>query len=434
MDILKKAKIALNSATGDKVDVMVVKKDKSLTRFANSQIHQNVKQTDGSVRVRVIRDNKTGIANTNSFDEEDIKACAKRACQIAELSQKNPVDFDLPSPSKYKMIPDIDLETVNLNPDDRADMVASMVSVADRDSLTVAGMVSNESASFAIVNNNGVEVEQSYAIGTVSITAMDEDSSGQADRQSPYISDIDPVKVAEEACERAVLGRNPKSIEPGEYEVVMLPYAAAEMLNFLYYTGASAVSANAGTSWMDKNIGEKVLSDKLTMIDDPFNPKLAQSKADAEGFPKKKLPLIERGIPKNIVFNSYYSKKMNKPNTGHATGGYGPFPMHPVMTPGNKSVEDMISSVKRGVLISRFWYTNIMDPMTVQITTMTRDGLFLIEDGKVTSGLKNMRVTDKMLRVFSGIKSVGKELILTDGMLTPAYHLDGLVFSGKTKY
>ncbi len=434
MNILNKAKLALDSASGDKIDVIVEKNVRSLTRYANSQIHQNVKKTDGSVRVRVIRNGKTGVANTNSFDDEDIKACAKRAGEIAELSEKNPVDYELPSPAEYEEIPSIDSETANLSPNDRADMVARMVGVADKDNLKIAGAVSNEVASFAVVNNNGVEVEQSYTTADVSVTAMDDDSSGQAERQSPCISDINPVEVAQEACRRAVLGRNPKTIEPGEYEVIMLPYAASEMLRYMYYTGASAVSADAGTSWMDKSLDKKVLSDKLTMVDDPFNPKLAQSKTDAEGFPKKKLTLIDSGKPKNILFNSYYSKKMNRPNTGHATGGYGPFPLHIVMTPGDKSVDEMISTVKKGVLISRFWYTNIMDPMTVQLTTMTRDGLFLIEDGKITSGLKNMRVTDKMLKVFSGIKSVGNEQIQTGGMLTPAYHLDGLNFSGKTKY
>ncbi len=434
MKLTDVAKKALSVANGDKVDVIVTKSEEALTRFANSYIHQNVKQTNGMVRVRVIKDGKTGIALTNSFDEESVIDCAKKANELADLAVKDPQEFELPGKSEYKSIPVPDEATKKLSPDQRADIVAKMVSIADKDNLKIAGQVSNSCDNFCVVNNNGVEIEHEEVSSKVSITAMSEDSSGQADMTAPRIGDINAEKLATEACGRAVQGRNPISIDPGDYEVVMLPYATAEFLRYMIYTGFSAESADSKRSWVDQNMGKKVLSDKLTLIDDPFHPMGTQSFADAEGYPKDSLMLVENGIPKNIAFNSYFAAKMGKKNTGHATGGWGPMPINVTMSPGKTSVFDMIKSVKKGILISRFWYTNIMDPMTVQLTTMTRDGLFLIEDGKVTKGLKNMRITDKVLRVYDGIIDVGDELINTDGIIAPAVHLKSLNFSGSTKY
>ncbi|MCK5744287.1 MAG: hypothetical protein KAH30_06065, partial [Caldisericia bacterium] len=195
MKLIDIAKKALNTASGDKVDVIVRKTDEALTRFANSYIHQNVKQTDGMVKIRVFRDGKTGMAMTNSFEESSVIACAKKANELAELAVKNPVEFDLPGKSEYKTIPEPDKKTINLSPKDRADIVSRMISVAKKDNLIVAGSVVNELESYCIVNNNGIEIEQQNAQASIGITAMSDDSSGQADMSSPRITDINPEEL-----------------------------------------------------------------------------------------------------------------------------------------------------------------------------------------------------------------------------------------------
>ncbi|HOO96161.1 MAG TPA: TldD/PmbA family protein [Caldisericia bacterium] len=433
MTLTEIAKKALNVASGDQVEVVVSKTEQALTRFANSYIHQNVKQTDGNVRIRVIRDGKVGVAVTNSFDEDAVANCAKKACELSDLAVKDTVDFKLPSKSEYRSIPKYDEDTAKLNPTDRANAVKKMIDVAKPDSLVVAGAVSNELHTFAVLNSNGVEYEMSGANAQMKVTAMSDDSSGQADMAMPRFADIDPVTLAKDACGRALMGRKPIEIKPDEYEVVLLPYAVAELVRYSAYTGIPAQSANEGRSWLQVNMGKQVYSDLITLIDDPFNPLLVQMPADFEGYPKQPLTIVENGIAKSLVFDSYYSAKMSKPNTGHATTGWGAFPMHLTMKPGTKTVDEMISNVKKGILVSRFWYTNIMNPMKVQFTTMTRDGLFLIEDGKITNGLKNMRVTDDVLRIFSGAISLGNKVRNTDGIVVPAMHCKGLIFSGNTK-
>jgi predicted Zn-dependent protease len=423
MNILELAKKTLAMCQGDQCDVVIYNNDESLTRFANSYIHQNVKENSVSVIVRIMRNGRQGVGNVCSLDEESLKSAVRKASELCDLSEVNPVKFNLPSKSSYQATSQVDEQTANYSPDERALAVKKMVDYANPLKLTLAGAFSNGWNEVAIVNNNGVEAYNKTAGANLRCIAMSENSSGLCSVDTAHVAEIDPLKIVTDACEKANIGRNPKDLTPGKYDVVLTHYASRELLANLVYSGVSAQSEEAGNSWIASNLGKKVVDEKITVIDDPFHQCFNDSPFDGQGYPKKPLTIIENGTPKNLVYDSYYSAKMGKPNTGHsspATNSWGPYPGNLVVSGGDSSLEKIIAGTEKGVLITRFWYIGFMNPLNVLLTGLTRDGLFMIENGKIAYGLRNMRFTDSMLDVFSNVLEIGKETKLHEGMVTPA--------------
>lgn len=423
MNILEIAKKTLAMCQGDQCDVFIVNSDQSLTRFANSHIHQNVKENEVSVIVRIMRNGRQGVGNVGSLDDESLKSAVRKASELCDLSEINPVKFNLPSKAEYKPGSPMDEETANYSPDQRAEAVRKMVEYAKPKNLILAGAFSNGWNELALVNNNGVEAYNKTADSNLRCIAMTENSSGFASVDTDHIREIDPTKIVTESCDRALVGHNPKDLAPGKYDVILTHYASHELLSNLVYSGVSASAAEAGNSWIESNLGKKVVDEKVSVIDDPFNPAFNSRGFDLEGYPKKVLPIIEKGVPKNIVYDSYYAAKTGKPNTGHggpATSSWGPYPGNLVVSGGDSSLEKIIAGTEKGVLITRFWYIGFMNPLNVMLTGLTRDGLFMVENGKIAYGLRNMRFTDSMLDVFGNVIEIGKESLLHEGMVTPA--------------
>lgn len=437
MNSLELAKKALSFASGDQVEVTVQKHDNALTRFANSYIHQNVKDIDVSISFRVIKDNRQGVASTNIPDMDVLEATAKKAMQICEFSPKNPHELKMPEKAEYRALNPLDEQTKNCTPEQRADAVATMVNYANPLGLTLAGAYSIHTHELAIANSNGVEAYNNGANASLKVTAMSDDSSGAADIVTPRISEINAMDVVKEAASRALMSKNPSDIlEPGDYEVVFLHYAVAEMIGIMNWGGFSGKAASEGRSFAGLNLDKKICSDKLTIADDPFDPRRSPmlSQFDMEGYPKQKLTLIEKGVPVALCYDGYTARKEGKQNTGHYTGTWGPHPLHLSVMGGESTVDEMISHVKKGVLVSRFWYSNLISPLTVEFTGMTRDGLFLIENGKIVTGLKNMRVTDSIIRIFDGIEEIENVTRNHDGIIAPAMRCKAIRFSSKTKF
>lgn len=423
MNILELAKKTLAMCQGDQCDVVIHNNDESLTRFANSYIHQNVKENSASVIVRIIRGGRQGVGNVCSLDDDSLKSAVRKASELCDLSEINPVKFNLPSKSSYQATSPVDEKTANLTPDERALAVKKMVDYANPLKLTLAGAFSNGSNEVAIVNNNGVEAYNKTAGANLRCIAMSENSSGLCSVDTAHVSQIDPMVIVADACEKANIGRNPKDLVPGKYDVVLTHYASHELLSNLVYSGVSAQSEEAGNSWIASNLGKKVIDEKITVIDDPFHQHFNDSPFDGQGHPKKTLTIIENGVPKNLVYDSYYAAKTGKPNTGHsslATSSWGPYPGNLVVSGGDSTFEKIIAGTEKGVLITRFWYIGFMNPLNVLLTGLTRDGLFMIENGKIAYGLRNMRFTDSMLDVFSNVMEISKESKLHEGMVTPA--------------
>jgi predicted Zn-dependent protease len=370
-----------------------------------------------------MRGGRQGVGNVCSLDEEALKSAVRKASELCDLSEVNPVKFSLPSKAEYKPMDPMDEETANFSPDQRAEAVRKMVEHANPMKLTLAGAFSNGWSEVAIANSNGVEAYAKSAEANLRCISMSENSSGFASVDAGHIREIDPMKIVSESCDRAAIGRNPKDLAPGKHDVILTHYASHELLSNLVYSGVSAQSAEAGNSWIASSLGKKVVDENITIIDDPFHRLYNTQSFDSQGHPKMVLPIIEKGVPMNLVFDSYYAAKMGKKNTGYsstANNSWGPYPGNLIVSGGDSSLEKMIAGTEKGVLITRFWYIGFMNPLNVLLTGLTRDGLFMVENGKIAYGLRNMRFTDSMLDVFGNVIEIGKESLLHEGMVTPA--------------
>lgn len=440
-EVLNVLKKGLEFSKGDEVELLYLGRESSLTRYANSYIHQNVKESNSQIRVRVIKNKKIGFVETNNLTLEGLKKAVKDAEEILNFTKEDEFFVKLPDKEEIKEIKTFFDENLNVTPDDMADKVKNVIQRATQKSLTAAGALSVDFEEYAVVNSRGVEVYQPYSSITLTTVIMGENSSGYADRFNIKFKDLNEFELADEAIEKVLMGKNPKDFEPGKYEVILSPYAVEDILFFFAYLSFGAKNFHQDTSFMSGKIGERVFGENITIWDDGYDSKGAPISFDFEGVPKKKVVLIENGIAKNVVYDSYHAFRFGKENTGHSLpqpNSLGPFALNLFMKEGDSSLEDMIKNVKRGVYISRFHYTNPIDPKRVIITGMTRDGTFLIEDGKITSSIKNLRFTQNMVELMNNVLEISKERKLQKGdahvSVVPYIRAKEFNFTGKTEF
>jgi predicted Zn-dependent protease len=453
LEISEKAvKVALKKGAGQ-AQVASFLMDTALTRFANSQIHQNVASKGGGVAIKVITNKKIGTMRANTLDERKIEDAVEKALNIARVSPPNKDFRSLPSPQKWTPIRRaFDPETAACTAEFRADKVKDMIDKAHSKSArikAVAGSFSTGSSSFAISSSLGVSAHAQISLASVNVTAISEATGSQGfgsdEQHSRFVKELDHTHVAEEAAEKSVRSVKPIKIQPGEYETVLSPRASATFVSFLGYMGFSATTYQDGQSFVKYHLGEQVFDEKLTVKDDSRDPlTLYAVPVDGEGLPKKQLKLIDQGVvsEKSICYDSFTAgKEKGRRSTGHAPppimmffGPMRPFPINMIAGSGDASTEEMIEDVKHGVFITRFHYTNPVDPTKAVLTGLTRDGTFLIENGELSQPVMNLRYTDSMLTALKKIDMIGKEPQRTGDTTTPAMKLKKLRFTGVTEY
>jgi predicted Zn-dependent protease len=254
---------------------------------------------------------------------------------------------------------------------------------------------------------------------------------------------LDVASLVKEAIGKASRGA-PTQIEPGEYEVILEPYAVSELLSFLGFLGFHALSVQEGRSFLCNQFGQKVVGSQVTIFDDGLDPAGLQIPFDFEGVPKRRVVFFEEGVGKEVTYDSFTGNREGKESTGHgliAPNTEGPIPVNLFMKGGESSLEEMVRSVRKGIYVTRFHYTNVVEPMKAVLTGMTRDGTFLIEEGEVKMPVKNMRFTESVLRALSQVSAVSKERRICSegtvysrrfitGVVAPAIKVDGFNFSG----
>jgi predicted Zn-dependent protease len=246
------------------------------------------------------------------------------------------------------------------------------------------------------------------------------------------------------AVNKALRSRNPTDIEPGAYTVILEEEAVADMVFYLSYMGLGALSVQEGRSFMSGRFGEKITGDNITIWDDGHDSRGLMFPFDYEGVPKQRVTLIENGVAKGVVYDSFTAgREGNKTSTGHglpAPNTFGPIPANLFLAPGQATKEEMLASTERGIWVTRFHYTNPVHPVQTVLTGMTRDGTFLIENGQITRPLKNLRFTQSILEAFSQVEMLGSELKLLrgdwDGFATcaPVVKIRGFQFTGTTEF
>ena len=424
-------------------EVRLVNSASYLTRFAGSTIHQNVGETNISLTLRFVLGKRISTVSSNDTSPESIKELVERGCSAAKVLEEDPEFISLPEPQPIKELRRLYVkETAECTPDTRAEMVKALMDEAHGLSphvKEVAGALSATSSELAVVNSLGVNAYSRATLADLDTTIISRDAGvegfGTAGDVSRSIKELDPVKIGREAAERSVGSLGARTIEVGDYEVVFEPYVVSSALGYIS-SGLSARSYQDGTSWMCDLIGQKVFSEQFTLWDDGRDLSGLAFPFDLEGIPKRKLMLIEEGVPKAVVYDSYTAHKDKEKSTGHA-GGMGPSPSHLIMRRGDSMKEEMISETKKGILVTSFWYVRTVHAKKIIITGMTRDGTWLIENGEIKYPVKNLRFTDSLLKTFGNLELVGKEGKRMGGgpyggMVVPAIKSKTFLFTGQT--
>jgi len=434
------------SSKADETEIVYVGSNYGLTRFANSIIHQNVNEDNARIFFRTILGKKIGVASTNSLVYSEMKDTLRNSLEIAKY-QKNNVNFPgLPGPSEYAKLDTHYEATAKYSPRDRARQVKKVFVRANKRKFTTAGAYATGDGEIAVFNTKGVRCYQPFTSASINIIAMSETSSGYSVGLSRKVEDIDVISLADAAVEKAYIGKKPKPLEAGEYEVILEPSAVAALFEWLNYIGFGSKAFLEKTSFLADKIGKKIMADSVTVYDDANDSSAIAMPFDFEGVPKKKVVIIDKGVGKGVVFDSISGNKAGVPSTGHALTandhGQGAIPLNIFLDPGAKTRGELISSVKRGILVTRFHYINgYIDMPNAVLTGMTRDGTYLIEDGQIKHGVKNLRFTDSMLRAFSTVKGISRDRQLIPSwwdsvgcIAAPTIHLGSFKFTGTTDF
>src|SRR3990170_1696086 len=362
----------------------------SVARFANSSVIQNVRESDRRIYFRVLLDKRLGIASTNSLHTEDLRRCIKKATAIAK--QSKPLFF-------FDSFP-----------------LTSILSPKGRgrgEGVKAGGAFSTVETEIGLVNTNGIEAYQAFTSANINLITSSPSMSGFASQFERNAGDIDADKLFSVAAKKAAMGGKKKGLKPGRYTVRLEPPAVAEILEWLIYIGFGAGEFIDGTSFMSGNMGKKIMDRKLTIYDDGADLCGFPVPFDFEGMEKKRLYIIKSGVAKGIAYDTLLAKKIRKKTTGHALipeDIEGPFPTNVFIKEGDNAINDMVSTVERGILVTRFHYVNgLLDTKTASMTGMTRDGTFYIEGGEIKYPVDDMRFTDSMLEAFSKVRAISRE-------------------------
>ena len=430
----------LKYSTAEETEVMVSSSSFALTRFANNTIHQNVSEEATTLSVRVVVDGRMARASTNKFDEESIRQICEGALVLARLQPSDPDLLPMPGPQTYRAVNRFFHETAELSPATRAETVASVVKRAEKSRLTAAGVFSSGASAFGLFNSRGLSAFHEETLAEFSITMLGREGSGWAKKTSPYWPELEPPELAERAAQKALNSKKPQEIPPGKYAVILEPAAVLDLLGFLVLD-FSGLAVHEGRSCFTGRVGEKVFGENITLRDDVFHPSQNGAPFDGEGVPRQRVALLERGVVKNLVYARQTAHTMGTQPTGHGfplPNEYGEAPMNLVMEGERTSLEDMVRSTPKGLLITRFWYIREVDPYQKILTGMTRDGTFWIEDGQAQYGIKNLRFNQSVVEMLRQVEMMGQPQ-RTAGeesfeMVVPAMKIREFNFSSTTTY
>jgi predicted Zn-dependent protease len=417
---LELAERALKYCTGvDQAMVQVSSGNQAYSRFGQNYVTQNLDQDNTQVSVTVISDTRSGLASGSDHSDAGLRKLAALATEIAKATPKNPEFVSLAKPEPIgaavrSMYP----STATATGDDRVAKLQPVFSRMATSGLVAAGYTTTQTNVNAVVNSLGVRASWEGTYSGIEIKAMAANTSGFAEYFSRDYASVNSAERANLAAAKATVATDPADFEPGTYTVILEPPAFIDCLNNLYSGMNISNVLEDKDSWMIDRIGKTIFSPNLTIVDDWSNPLIANQPFADDGSPTQKVVLIDKGTPTNYVSNTYLANKYKKPNTGHSGGFGGAYPSNAVVMPGTKSREQLIAETDKGILISRTWYTRAVDPRDCTITGLTRDGVFLIEGGKLTKTLKNFRFFTSVLKMLEVVE-LGNTQFLAESADTP---------------
>lgn len=429
---------ALSLSSAEEADFFLNVQEQGLTRFANNSIHQNVAHSNAQLHIRATVGKRLGRAVTNDLSDQGIAWAVDRARLNATLMPEDPGFLGLASPLPTPTVSSYDPATADYNPEDRAGIVATVCRKARHHGLEASGACRTGTQETAVASTTGVRAYHAGTFAGLLNTTMSDTSSGWSKGGSWRISEIDAESSADEAINKTLEGANPRAIDPGNYTVVLDYYAVDDILAALSLYGMGAQAVQEGRSWMNGILGQSVMSPSVSIWDDGADLEGWPVPFDAEGMPKHRVDIVAEGVVGGPVHNSYTAGKEGLSSTGHQINFTGaPYATNLFMATGDGTREQMIASTPRGLYITRFHYTRLVHNTGCVMTGMTRDGTFLIENGRISYPVKNLRFTQSYLETLAGVALVGNQtkLLLNEaGFATrvPMLKLLGFNFTGVT--
>jgi predicted Zn-dependent protease len=408
----------LNMCKADAVEVRFSGGERSATRFANSSITANLIEHDQQVNVTVYYGQKTASASTHQFDDASLKRMIEQVQTLAKRKPDNPeVMPPVKPPQQYLEVEAALPSAVNFGPAERAAMVKASTDICEKKGVLGAGYIPKFHQTDALANSEGLFSYFRYADASFILTCRTPDQTGSGWAGTTGVKDvrnIDAAALTTVAADKALRSRKPRAIEPGNYTVVLEPRPAARFLS-LMLGALVARPAEEGRSFMSgkergqTRVGEKVFGDNFTLRSEIGHPVLRQTPVGQDGLSAARTTWVEKGVVKNLFYDRFWAQRQKKEPTGTAPG------MSLVMEGGTTSVEEMIKTTKRGLLVSFFWYIRAVDNMTLLNTGMTRDGLFLIENGEIVAPVQNFRWNESPAVSFNNITALGPSIPMHTG-------------------
>jgi len=428
------------SQEADETEVEILAGADALTRFANNVIHQNVAERTIAVSVRTVFDGRTARATTNKTDEDGLRRVIAASGELARSQPKDPDLLPMPRAQKYSKVDRYFDDTASATPAYRAKAVADVCALTAKNRQTAAGIFATGASAMLLANSAGLRAAYRQTHAEFSITILEPDSSGWGKAGDPDLRHVNPLELAAEASGKAEHSRRPREVEPGRWTVILEPAAVLDLVGFLFYDFAGTAVLDQ-RSCFNNRMGKKVMGENITLHDDVTHPLQSGPAFDGEGFPRQKVLLVDRGVPRNLVYSRATAKKMKARPTGHGfplPNQDGEAPVNLVFAGGKTSVEEMVASTGRGILVTRLWYIREVDPYEKVLTGMTRDGTFLVEGGRVVAGLRNFRFNQGLLEMLSNVEQLGPAVRAAGEesfeMVVPSMKVNGFHFTEVTKF
>jgi predicted Zn-dependent protease len=409
----------LNMAKADAAEIDFNGGERSGTRWANSTITTNLIQFDQQLTLTVRQGNKLGTASTREFDDESLQTMVNEAQAAAKTARDNPNLLPLiKGPQNYIPVNATLPAAVNFGPAERAEMVRKSVAVCDKKGTLGSGYIPKSHVTTCSANSEGLFAYYQYAEAGLILTCRTQDGKGSGWAGITGVKDIsliDPVRLSEIASDKAVNSQKPRALEPGRYTVILESRPAARFLSLMTSAfNARIVEAGprmylTGKEPGTSKLGEKVFSDLVTIKSDIGNPVLRQTPIGVDGMAAAPTTWVEKGVLKNLFYDRQYAARQKKDPTPT-------LPTQSLVLEGtDMSLEQMIKSTRRGLLVTFLWYIRPVDPPTLLNTGMTRDGLFLIENGEIAGPVQNFRWNMSPIAGFNNVSAIGQSVPMHTG-------------------
>jgi len=439
----KMLKRLVRESPADQTEAILLTEDSSLARFIPTGIHQHVAERNRTLILRVVLEKRIAVVTTNILQPSSLKSLLQKAVALAKIQPANEAFVSLPGPRPIPATDTFFKNVRRLTPARKAKIIQEVLTRAQENGGHASGAFSHGEVELAVFNSLGVEAYQKFSDVFLHLIVQNGRSSGYASFVSRDFDQLQVEPLVQAAVAKASRG-NPLPVEPGEYEVILEPQAVQELLVFLAYLGFQALAVQEGRSFFCNQFGKKMVHEGVTIYDDGLDPRGLPVPFDFEGVPKQKVIFFEAGVAKNVTYDSFTAGREGKESTGHGLippNTEGPVPFNLFMEAGGARLDEMIRSVRRGIYVTRFHYTNVVDPLKAVITGMTRDGTFWIEEGEIKNPIHNLRFTESILKALSRLKAISRERKLCSsgsvygrrfvtGTMVPAIQVDGFNFSG----